>query len=164
MRTGDSIEEKLLQRKVAEISHTKTLNSCFIMCFKPEGENFVIRRSGEGSENFLLLMRVRNCLLCTEEGYWEKKRRRKWIKVERHVEQRVRQKMQPKVKEQVRERETDYEGGEEKEMEMLQSTSTKICFGSVSTPSRCFSKQKTKIFRQLSPEWIHASIVLHCTW
>lgn len=55
MRTGDGTEEKLLQRKVAEILHTKTLNSCFIMCFKPEGENFVIRRSGEGSENFFVI-------------------------------------------------------------------------------------------------------------
>lgn len=42
---GESTE-KFLQQKVAENLQTKTpLNSCFIMCFKPERENIVNRRT-----------------------------------------------------------------------------------------------------------------------
>lgn len=41
------------------------------MCFKPEGENFVNRRSGEGSKIFFVINESQKLQLCTGEGYWE---------------------------------------------------------------------------------------------
>lgn len=99
----------MLQRKVAEILHTKTLNSCFIMCFKPEGENFVNRRSGEGSENFFVINESQKLPALHCGGILRKEEEEKVNKSrERHeVEHRVRQKMQHKVKQSKYEKETD---------------------------------------------------------